>query len=194
MTMGDLFPQLKTERLLLRAFKAEDEAAFQDFAVKEDFWRFLPGPALDAELVSRFIAARLREAEEPSGRDWIFAVEERRMQRAIGMVRLSIASAEHRQGNLGFSLDGRLRGQGYASEAVQAVLRYGFATLGLHRITALADVENGRSHDVLSKLGFRREGRLKQNFFVRGQWRDCDLFALLRSEWPVERPAGTALA
>ncbi|WP_298725043.1 GNAT family protein [uncultured Ferrovibrio sp.] len=190
----DLFPTLKTTRLLLRPFRAEDEAAFQDFAVKEDFWRFLPGPELDAELVHRFIEARLRDAEAPSGRDWVFAVEQREMQRAIGMVRLSIASTEHRQGNIGFSLDGRLRRQGYASEAVQAALRYGFATLGLHRITALADVENDRSHMVLTKLGFRREGRLKQNFFVRGQWRDCDLFALLRSEWPSEQEPETAIA
>ncbi|MEK9969066.1 MAG: GNAT family protein [Ferrovibrio sp.] len=178
------FPLLKTERLLLRAFRPDDEAAFAVFAVKEDFWKFLPGPALDAGLVKRFIAARVIEGENPSGRDWLFCVEERQMERAIGMVRLSIASAEHRQGNVGFSFDGTLRGKGYASEAMQAVLRFGFAELGLHRITALADVENTRSHAVLRKLGFRLEGRLQQNFNVRGEWRDCDLFALLRSEWP----------
>lgn len=182
--MADAFPNLRTQRLTLRAFRAEDEAAFAVFAVKEDFWKFLPGPALDAELVKRFIAARLAEAEKPSGRDWLFAVEERQMARAIGMVRLSIASAEHRQGNIGFSFDGTLRGRGYASEAMQSVLRFGFAELGLHRITALADVENARSHAALRKLGFRQEGRLQQNFNVRGEWRDCDLFALLRSEWP----------
>ncbi|HEX6958012.1 MAG TPA: GNAT family protein [Ferrovibrio sp.] len=193
------FPELRTARLLLRGFKAEDEAAFQGFATAEDFWRFLPGPALTPELVTRFIAARLAEAENPSGRDWVFAVEETSMRRAIGMVRLSIASPEHRQGNIGFSLDGAIRGRGYASEAMRALLDYGFQVLELHRITALADVENARSHAVLEKLGFRREGRLMQNFFVRGQWRDCDLFALLRAEWPQRAAApgaggGTALA
>jgi RimJ/RimL family protein N-acetyltransferase len=190
------FPLLKTERLLLRAFRPDDEAAFAAFAVREDFWKFLPGPALDAGLVKRFIAARVIEGENPSGRDWLFCVEERQMERAIGMVRLSIASAEHRQGNIGFSFDGTLRGRGYASEAMQAMLRYGFAELGLHRITALADVENTRSHAVLRKLGFRLEGRLQQNFNVRGEWRDCDLFALLRSEWPPgeHHGDGTALA
>ncbi|WP_341896302.1 GNAT family protein [Ferrovibrio terrae] len=175
---------LRTQRLTLRAFTPADEAAFQQFAVQEDFWKYLPGPALDAELVTRFIAARVAEAANPSGRDWLFAVEERSLARAIGMVRLSIASPEHRQGNIGFSFDGSIRGKGYASEAMQGVLRFGFAELGLHRITALADVENQRSHAVLRKLGFRHEGRLQQNFSVRGEWRDSDLFALLRSEWP----------
>jgi RimJ/RimL family protein N-acetyltransferase len=194
--MPDAFPVLKSERLLLRAFVPDDEVAFQTFAVKEDFWKFLPGPALDAGLVKRFIAARVIEAENPTGLDWLFCVEEKQMERAIGMVRLSIASAEHRQGNIGFSFDGTLRGRGYASEAVQAALRFGFAELGLHRITALADVENIRSHAVLRKLGFRLEGRLQQNFNVRGEWRDCDLFALLRSEWPPVETGGdgTALA
>ena len=181
--MTSAFPELPTARLRLRGFRAEDETAFQAFATEEDFWTFLPGPALNAELVTRFVAARVEEAANPSGRDWVFAVEEVSMQRAIGMVRLSIASVEHRQGNIGFSMDGRIRGRGYASEAMRALLDFGFVTLGLHRITALADVENARSHVVLEKLGFRREGRLSQNFLVRGMWRDSDLFALLRSEW-----------
>lgn len=188
--MTDAFPQLPTARLLLRGFRPEDEAAFQDFATEEDFWKFLPGPALTPELVTRFIAARVEEAANPSGRDWVFAVEEVAMRRAIGMVRLSIASPEHRQGNIGFSMDGRIRGRGYASEAMRALLDFGFVTLGLHRITALADVENARSHVVLETLGFRREGRLAQNFLMRGEWRDSDLFALLRSEWGP--PGGTA--
>lgn len=182
--MTDLFPQFATGRLLLRAFRAEDESAFTEFAVREEFWRFLPGPALTPALVSQFVAARVADAANPSGRDWIFAVEEPAMARAIGMVRLSIASPEHRQGNIGFSFDGSLRGRGYASEAMREVLRFGFSDLELHRITALADVENARSHAVLAKLGFRQEGRLRQNFNMRGTWRDSDLFALLRSEWP----------
>lgn len=194
--MPDTYPTLRTERLILRAFRPEDEAAFQVFAVKEEFWKFLPGPALNSDLVSRFIAARVEDAASPTGRDWLFAVEETQMARAIGMVRLSIAAGEHRQGNIGFSFDGSIRGKGYASEAMQAALRYGFAELGLHRITALADVENDRSHAVLRKLGFRQEGRLQQNFLVRGAWRDSDLFALLRSEWPRgdAQPSATALA
>lgn len=177
------FPELATPRLLLRAFRREDEAAFAEFATAEEFWRFLPGPALDRELVARFIAARLADAERAGLHDWVFCVEEKAMARAIGMVRLSIASTEHRQGNIGFSMDGRIRGRGYASEAMRALLGFGFGHVGLHRITALADVENARSHAVLEKLGFRREGSLRQNFFMRGEWRDSDLFALLAAEW-----------
>lgn len=183
--MPDAFPILTTPRLILRSFRSDDEVAFQAFAVQEDFWKYLPGPALTAALVTQFIAARVAEAAVPMRSDWLFAVEEKQMARAIGMVRLSIAAGEHRQGNIGFSFDGSIRGHGYASEAMQAALRFGFADLELHRITALADVENARSHAVLKKLGFRHEGRLQQNFLVRGQWRDSDLFALLRSEWPA---------
>ncbi|MFC3675523.1 GNAT family N-acetyltransferase [Ferrovibrio xuzhouensis] len=194
----DHFPQLDTARLCLRGFRRSDEAAFAGFATHEEFWRFLPGPALDRELVARFVAARVADAETPNMRDWIFCVEETAMGRApgrpVGMVRLGIASAEHRQGNIGFSFDHRIRGQGYASEAMRALLSFGFGELGLHRITALADIDNDRSHAVLGKLGFRREGLLRQNFWVRGQWRDSDLFALLRAEWDSSNGPATDLA
>jgi ribosomal-protein-alanine N-acetyltransferase len=192
--MTDAYPILTTARLILRPFRGSDEAAFLQFAVQEDFWKYLPGPALTPELVAQFIAARVADAASPSGRDWLFCVEDTKLARAIGMVRLSIAAGEHRQGNIGFSFDGSLRGQGYASEAMQAALRFGFSDLELHRITALADAENARSHAVLKKLGFRHEGRLQQNFLVRGQWRDSDLFALLRSEGAATAGAGTAVA
>src|SRR3546814_4347034 len=72
----DHFPQLDTARLALRGFRRTDEAAFAGFATHEEFWRFLPGPALDRELVARFVAARVADAETPTMRDWIFCVEE----------------------------------------------------------------------------------------------------------------------
>jgi RimJ/RimL family protein N-acetyltransferase len=190
----DAFPRFETARLTLRGFRRSDEAAFAEFAVHEEFWRFLPGPALDRALVARFVAARVAEAERPSMRDWIFCVEERSLSRPIGMVRLGVASAEHRQGNIGFSFDHRIRGQGYASEAMRSLLTFGFGELGLHRITALADIENTRSHAVLQKLGFRREGLLRQNFWMRGEWRDSDLFALLAAEWDAALRPATELA
>src|SRR3546814_16551222 len=61
----DHFPQLDTARLVLRGFRRADEAAFAGFATHEEFWRFLPGPALDRELVARFVAARVADAETP---------------------------------------------------------------------------------------------------------------------------------
>src|SRR3546814_18526162 len=81
----DHFPQLDTARLVLRGFRRADEAAFAGFATHEEFWRFLPGPALDRELVARFVAARVADAETPTMRDWIFCVEDTAASRPIGM-------------------------------------------------------------------------------------------------------------
>src|SRR3546814_17178957 len=80
----DHFPQLDTARLALRGFRRTDEAAFAGFATHEEFWRFLPGPALDRELVARFVAARVADAEQPTMRAWIFCVATKALARAIG--------------------------------------------------------------------------------------------------------------
>jgi len=78
---------------------------------------------------------------------------------------------------------GRSRwGLGYATEAAAALLRYGFDQLGLHKISASCDPENIGSVRVLTKIGMRQEGHLRDQHRVRGQWRDRLLFAALAAD------------
>ena len=66
----------------------------------------------------------------------------------------------------------------------------GFELLGLHRIIARCDARNGASARVMERLGMRREGHLVENEFIKGEWTDELLYALLEQEWRSRAPAG----
>ena len=59
----------------------------------------------------------------------------------------------------------------------------GFGTLELHRIFATCDVRNVASARVLEKVGMRREGHLREDSCMRGQWRDSYVYGILEHEW-----------
>jgi ribosomal-protein-alanine N-acetyltransferase len=65
------------------------------------------------------------------------------------------------------------------------MITFGFATLGLHRITAAVGPDNAPSITVVKKLGFTREGRLRDHVFTNGAWRDSELYSILVHEWNV---------
>ena len=104
----------------------------------------------------------------------------------IGAVGLHL-SDDLKQGDLGFIFNRRFWGSGYASEAAQGMLRFGFMNLDLHRITAKCDSENLASEAVMKRIGMRKEGETKKSVYtkVRGkeQWRSEKLYAMLQKEF-----------
>ncbi len=84
--------------------------------------------------------------------------------------------------NLGYNLDQRFTGQGYASAAVRYMVRYAFGKLGLHRVAAATLPHNYASIRVLRACGFRQEGLTRRYLFIQGQWQDHFIFALTAEE------------
>jgi RimJ/RimL family protein N-acetyltransferase len=75
------------------------------------------------------------------------------------------------------------RGKGYCSEAVKIMVDYLFLSKDTGRIQAQTDPRNTASQKVLEKVGFKKEGTLRKNFFTRGEWRDAYIYSILREEW-----------
>lgn len=69
------------------------------------------------------------------------------------------------------------------TEALRAMLGYGFEKMELNRIQAIIDSENTRSIRLVQRLGFKKEGVLRQNSYFNGQFRDDVIFSLLKKEW-----------
>ena len=90
------------------------------------------------------------------------------------------------EADIGYELSLDYWGQGFATEAAGAMVEFGFRDLGLHRISSWCIAGNTASARVLERLGFRQEGRLRQNEYFKGRWWDTLLYALLADEW---RPA-----
>ena len=99
-------------------------------------------------------------------------------------------SQEHKQGEVGYVFNPAYHGRGLATEAVGALLRLGFEGLGLHRITGQLDARNTASARVLERAGLRREAHLVENEFVKGEWTDELIYAILRSEWAARQSPG----
>ena len=103
--------------------------------------------------------------------------------RLIGTAVLKWLSADHQQGEVGYILHPDHHGHGYATEAARALVDLGFRDLKLHRIVGNLDARNTASARVLEKAGMRREAHLVENEFVKGEWTDELIYAVLRTEW-----------
>ena len=174
---------LQTRRLELREFAPDDAAAIQEYAGDVDVVRFLDWGPNAPEDTAQFLA-RARAARDAVPRAaYHLGIVLRAGGALIGGCRIEIRSAENENGDLGYVLGRRHWGRGYATEAVQSLLDFGFRRLELHRIWATCDVDNHASARVLEKVGMRREGRLRQIARRHGEWRDSYLYALLGPEW-----------
>lgn len=101
----------------------------------------------------------------------------------IGTCTLASLNFEHRRAELGFALAQGYWGHGYMSEALRALLRFGFREMMLHRIWADTDPRNEPSIRTLERLEFRREGMLREHYFVQGERQDAIMYGLLKSDW-----------
>ncbi len=177
-------PILPTGRLLMRPFDLGDAREVQrlcgDYAVAAT--TLLPYPYPDG-LAEVWIAS-LREGIE-RGDAAAFAVTLAGEGSLIGGVRLRI-DTDHARGELGFWVAKQCWGRGYATEAVRAVIEYGFSVLGLHRVYAMHFSRNPASGRVMEKCGMFHEGRFREHVRKWGVYEDVDHWGVLRE--PSRRP------
>ena len=119
-------------------------------------------------------------------RFWLFLKEE--PYRPIGTVSFRDITRQHRQScQLGYKLDHRYWGQGYATEAIREGVRVMFDDLELHRITALVMPDNDRSIRLMERLGFVNEGLERKVLLINGKWEDHIRYSLISSA-PAHSP------
>lgn len=175
---------IDTARLRLRPFTLDDLDALHAIQSRPDVVRYLYWEPRSRDDVYEALAARARHtALEAEGDTLVLALERRDSGALIGDVNLHWLSAAHRQGEIGFVLHPDHHGHGYGREAAIEMLRLGFEGLRLHRIIGRCDARNAASAHLLERLGMRREAHLRQNEFVKGEWCDEYVYALLAAEW-----------
>jgi [ribosomal protein S5]-alanine N-acetyltransferase len=101
----------------------------------------------------------------------------------IGWCSLTRWNPDYRSASMGYCLDDAAWGHGYATEAARALLQWAFGTLDLNRVQAETDTRNAASARVLEKLGFVREGTLREDCVVNGEVSDSWVYGLLRRQW-----------
>ena len=158
-------PRVETERLLLRPFEARDADIVQREVSRVEIARMIRVPHPYPEGGA---AAWIATGAQP-GRD--FAVELRETEELVGSVAIN-PHEEHRRAELGYWFALSHWGRGYATEAVRAIVDYGFRTLELNRVHAECHGDNPASRRVLEKVGMTYEGSLRQHSFRLGPFAD----------------------
>lgn len=194
--------ELRTARLALRPQIDEDRPARFPVAVepasdgpdpeptagqRAHAAQYLQWEAHDQEqAMARYASRRSRDRLETDGDGLTFTVELAGPEgegRVIGEASAFVQSAASAQMEIGWVFHPAMHGRGYATEAVEALLRLCFETLGAHRVMAKLDPRNEASARLCESLGMRREGLLSENSFADGSWRDTSIHAILHREW-----------
>jgi len=172
--------ELVGPRVLLRAFALGDVPAVLAYASDPEVTRHLQWDAYDdPTTAASFIRSTLG-----GGDTWFArAIVLRETDTVIGGADLRVVSPPDRRAELGYGLARAHWGRGYAAEAAQLLVRFGFERLGLTRIQAACAVENERSVRTLERIGMRCEGRLAQYRWKAGAARDLYLYAITRADW-----------
>jgi RimJ/RimL family protein N-acetyltransferase len=175
---------LLTDRLSLRPFREDDLDAFHAIQSRPDVVRFLCWEPLSRDETRELLERR--KAQTAIGREGDrlnLAADQRATGSLVGNFSLLWASERHQQGEIGFVMHPDHHGHGYATEGAQLMLRLGFEELGLHRIVGRCDARNTASARLMERLGMRREAHLIENEYVKGEWADELVYAMLDREW-----------
>ncbi|MBF6213583.1 GNAT family N-acetyltransferase [Nocardia puris] len=179
--MSSLELPIKTERLVLRTHEPADAVALQRIYGQPEVARLLldePWTPSDAE---EKVAARLARTGLDTEEHALALVIEADSV-VLGDVALWATDAERGVAEIGWVLDPAAGGRGYAAEAAGAVLRLGFRTYGLHRVTAQMDARNTASARLAERLGMRREAHLRQDWWSKGEWTDTVIYGMLADD------------
>ena len=174
-------PVLESERIRLRPLRMDDAAEvftlFSDARVTR-YWSFQAWT--EPAQAEAWLAERIGWGP-PSVYGW--AMADRASDAFIGTTALFSLSGPLHRAELGYSLMPARQGEGLATEAVRRALDFGFDVLGLERIEADVDPRNLPSCQLAERLGFQREGLLRNRWRVGGEFADSVLYGLLRNEY-----------
>jgi ribosomal-protein-alanine N-acetyltransferase len=180
-------PTLQTARLQLRPFASADADALFALHSNARVLRYWDSPPWSVRArAERFIAKCQQIAEEGTGAR--LAVDRGSDGAFLGWCGLTRYDPDYRSASLGYCLTEAAWGLGYATEAAGALLQWAFDSLDLNRVQAEADTRNAASARVLEKLGFVREGTLREDCIVDGVVSDSWVYGLLRREWRPPSP------
>lgn len=173
-------PVLRGERVRLRLWRMDDVDAL--FALYSDprFMRYWSFEAFnDRAQAESYLARNLRDLKTSEFYPWALTLDD---DVPIGNCTLFRVDRQHRRCELGYGLAPSLQGQGLALEATKLAIDYAFNELDLHRIEADIDPRNAGSCRLVERLGFQREGLLRERWRVNGEITDTAFYGLLSSD------------
>lgn len=176
-------PTFETERLILRPMRMFDAFDMYEYARMPETSEFLTWtPHPDIEYTKNFLAFIIGKYKQGEFYDWAVTLksDENKM---IGTCGFSKIDFSNNAGEIGYVINPDYRGNGYAPEAVKAIMEFGFKKLDFHRIEAKYIIGNDASLSVMKKCGMTYEGTARESMLIKGRYRDIGTCSILESEY-----------
>ena len=174
---------ISTARLALRRFRAGDWRDLMECLSDEEMFRYVDGQPLDEEHILRWLEADSHVKLTTPGQPFCLGIEIRSSEKLIGYLSLSFTDVQRVQASLSIYIGRNYQRQGYATEAIAAMLEFCFVGIKLHRITASCDSRHIAARRVLEKLGMRCEGEFLKDHFADGDWQNTVFYGILSEEY-----------
>ncbi|KAB8133681.1 GNAT family N-acetyltransferase [Gracilibacillus oryzae] len=178
----DTFPVLETKRLVLRKVTKEDANSILNYLSDEEVMKYYglePFKSIDDALDE--IAWYQSIQVNSTGIRWGITLKEQEI--VIGSCGFHNITSQHFRAEIGFELTREHWGKGIAAEAVEAIISYGYQHMNFQRIEALIEPLNLSSQKLVEKLGFLREGLLRNYEFTCGKFDDLYMYSLLKQDF-----------
>ena len=182
-------PVLTGKGVTLRELRLSDAPVLLAMLSTEEVARFISPPPTSVEGFERFIA--WTHSERAAGRYICFGVVPEGMDVAVGLFQVRQSVPDFESAEWGFAIGSPYWGTGLFTAGAELVLDFSFDVIGVHRLEARAAVQNGRGNGALRKIGALQEGVLRRSFLRNGAYLDQVLWAILATDRPSLRSAGS---
>lgn len=175
-------PGLETERLILRKMKRSDAEDMFEYSKDPEVTKYLlwmPHPSV--HYTARYL--NYLQDRYAVGKFYDWAVVDKATGKMIGTCGFTCFHEEHNSAECGYVLNPGYWGRGIAAEALGAVMKFGFMTIGLHRIECRYMQGNDRSRRVMEKVGMTYEGMMRDAILVGNEYKTVGVCSILASEY-----------
>ncbi|MDQ0972645.1 ribosomal-protein-alanine N-acetyltransferase [Neobacillus niacini] len=179
-----LFPTLETDRLkLIEITQFHATSLFNILSLEEVTRYYGTDTFTSIEEAKKLIDMFQKNFYEKRSMRWGIVLKEN--NKFIGTLGLNGLQLKNKKAEIGYEIHPSYWRQGYTSEAIKEILRYSYLELKLNRIGAVVYIENEASSNLLEKLGFKKEGELRDYLFQNNSYHTTSMFSLLKREWEL---------
>lgn len=187
--MSTRFPTLETPRLILRRILRSDADDMYEYARLPEVTRYLLWN-VHPDRNHTYLYIDGLQSQYRMGKYYDFAVILKENGKMIGTCGFASVDFENDAAEIGYVINPAYQNCGYATEAVLAVMNFGFGTLGLHRIEGRYMSENRQSRRVMDKCGMIYEGDRREGAKVKGKYETVGVSAILKTEFFARKHFG----
>lgn len=173
--------KLETNRLIIRDMTLADESAFVSMSQDPKYQRFYDESDCKTDKYRELTRLFIEQISETPRQAYQLAVESKDTGKFIGTVCLQLEA--NNQASMGCAFSRKAQGGGLSFKASEALLKFGFSELGVHRVYAETISKNLPAIKLCKSLGMRQEAHFREHRFFKTKWWDTIVLAILRSEW-----------